>query len=69
MILQHVEPDLFVEVPDLHPSYGYADSTRAKVLRHILVDGLSVKQAVAISNTNVGHSTVYRWVAAIKKGR
>lgn len=69
MILLHVEPDAFVVVPDYHPAFGLTDTTRAEVLRHILVDGLPVKQAITVSNTKVGKSTVYKWLADIKKGR
>lgn len=50
-------------VPDYHPAYGLPDATRAEVLCHIVIDGLSVKEAVAKSPIKVGVSTVYRWLA------
>jgi transposase len=53
-------------VPDYHPSYGLADSTRARVLSLIILDSLPVKQAAALNN--VGLSTAYRWVSHSKKG-
>ena len=59
-------PDHLIVVPDYHPAYGLADSTRAKVLCLIIVDKLPVKQAAALNN--VGLSTAYRWVSHSKKG-
>ena len=59
-------PDLLVVVPDYHPAYGLDDSTRARVLCLVMVDGLPVKEAASLSN--VGRSTVYRWLAHTKKG-
>jgi transposase len=53
-------------VPDYHPSYGLADSTRARVLSLIILDSLPVKQAATLNN--VGLSTAYRWVSHSKKG-
>ena len=47
-------------VPDYHPSYGLADSTRAKVLCLVKVDGLPVK--VAAAQNNLHPSTVYKWL-------
>lgn len=60
-------PDTLVVVPDYHPAYGLPDSTRAEVLRLILVDGLPVKEAVARSPIKLSRSTVYKWLAAIRK--
>jgi len=59
-------PDHLIVVPDYHPSYGLADSTRARVLSLIILDSLPVKQAAALNN--VGLSTAYRWVSHSKKG-
>jgi transposase len=53
-------------VPGYHPAYGLDDSTRARVLSLIILDGLPVKQAAALNN--VGLSTAYRWVSHSKKG-
>ncbi len=59
-------PDHLIVVPDYHPSYGLADSTRARVLSLIILDSLPVKQAATLNN--VGLSTAYRWVSHSKKG-
>lgn len=59
-------PDHLIVVPDYHPQYGLDDSTRARVLGLIILEGLPVKQAAALSN--VGLSTAYRWVSHSKKG-
>lgn len=59
-------PDHLIVVPDYHPDYGLADSTRARVLSLIILDNLPVKQAAALNN--VGLSTAYRWVSHSKKG-
>ncbi len=59
-------PDYLVVVPDYHPAYGLADTTRAKVLCLVKVDGLPVKQAAALNNLHP--STVYKWLFAINKG-
>ena len=58
-------PDKLIIVPDCHPQYGLADSTRAQVLWAIVHDGLSVKEAA--HRFNVGPATVYRWRAAVRK--
>ena len=60
MRLTFIEPDYFMVVPDYHPAYGLADSTRAKVLCLVKVDGLPVKEAAALSN--LSPSTVYKWL-------
>lgn len=60
-------PDHLLIVPDYHPAYGLADSTRAEVLRLIIVDGLPVKEAVAKSPVKIGLSTVYKWLASVHK--
>lgn len=59
-------PDYLVVVPDYHPSFGLADSTRAKVICLVRVDGLPVKDAAA--QNNLHPSTVYKWLFAINKG-
>lgn len=59
--------DYLLLVPDYHPAYGLDDSTRAEVLCLIIIDGLSVKEAVAKSTIKVGQSTVYKWLASIHK--
>ncbi len=59
-------PDHLIVVPGYHPAYGLDDSTRARVLSLIILDGLPVKQAAALNN--VGLSTAYRWVSHSKKG-
>jgi transposase len=51
-------------VPDYHPDYGLDDTTRAEVLRLVRVEGVSVKEAAAQSN--VGQSTVYKWLSHLK---
>ena len=53
-------------VPDYHPAYGLADTTRARVLCLVKVDGLPVKEAAALNNLHP--STVYKWLFAINKG-
>lgn len=58
--------DCLVVVPDYHPEYGLADSTRAEVLRLVKVDGLPVREAAA--RYNLGQSTVYKWLSHTKKG-
>lgn len=58
-------PDYLVVVPGYHPDYGLDDNTRAEVLRLVVVDGLSVKEAARRSKLH--QSTVYKWLAAIKK--
>jgi hypothetical protein len=68
MRLAFAKPDHLVVVPDFHPAYGLDDTTRAEVLRLVLVDGLSVREAVIRSTTPVGQSTVYRWLSVVKKG-
>jgi hypothetical protein len=65
MRLGFARPDHLMLVPDYHPSYGLDDTTRAEVLRLVTVDGLPVKEAAA--RFNVGQSTVYKWLAAIKE--
>jgi len=67
MRLAFTQPDHLVVVPDYHPAFGLPDSTRAEVLRLILVDGLSVKEAAARSPVAIHQSTVYRWLADVKK--
>ena len=59
-------PDHLIVVPDYHPQYGLDDSTRARVLGLIILEGLPVKQAAALNNLHI--STVYRWVSHTKKG-
>jgi transposase len=49
-----------------HPAYGLDDKTRVEVLRLVTVDRLPVKEAAARSN--LGPSTVYKWLADSKKG-
>ena len=56
-------PDYLVVVPDYHPAYGLADSTRARVVCLVRVDGMPVKQVAAQNKLNP--STVYRWLADI----
>lgn len=56
-------PDLLMVVPDYHPDYGLADSTRAEVLRLVKVDGLSVREAAARSKLHP--TTVYKWLSHI----
>ena len=60
-------PDFLVVVPDYHPDYGHADTTRAEVLRLIIVEGLSVKEAITKSTIKVGMSTVYKWLTSVRK--
>ena len=60
MRLTLIEPDYFMVVPDYHPAYGLADSTRAKVLCLVKVDGLPVRKAAALNN--LSPSTVYKWL-------
>ena len=60
MRLTLIEPDYFMVVPDYHPAYGLADSTRAKVLCLVKVDGLPVKDAAA--QNKLHPSTVYKWL-------
>jgi len=69
MRLHPARTDYLVRVPDYHPAYGLADTTRAEVLGLILIDGLPVKEAVAHPSITikVGVSTVYKWLAAINK--
>lgn len=57
--------DYLVVVPDYHPAYGLDDTTRAEVLRLVMVDKLPVK--VAARRHRLAKSTVYKWLAAIKK--
>lgn len=59
-------PDHLIVVPDYHPAYGLDDSTRARVLGLIILEGLPVKQAASLNNLHT--STVYRWVSHTKKG-
>jgi len=47
-------------VPDYHPAYGLADTTRARVLCLVKVDGLPVKEVAALNN--LSPSTVYKWL-------
>lgn len=63
------QPDTLVVVPDYHPDFGLDDTTRAEVLRLIIVGGLSVKEAITHSTVKIGQSTVYKWLADSKKGR
>lgn len=58
--------DCLVVVPDYHPQYGLDDTTRAEVLRLVMVDKLPVKEAAHRSKLH--QSTVYKWLAATKKG-
>ena len=48
-----------------HPAYGLDNSTRVEVLRSVIHWKLTVKQAARIHKLNP--STVYRWVADVKK--
>lgn len=57
--------DYLVVVPDYHPAYGLDDTTRAEVLRLVMVDKLPVK--VAARRSNLHQSTVYKWLRQIKK--
>lgn len=65
MRLGFSQPDYLVFVPDYHPAYGLDDNTRAEVLRLVMVDKLPVK--VAARHSKLHQSTVYKWLAAIKK--
>ncbi len=47
-------------VPDYHPAYGLADTTRARVLCLVKVGGLPVKEVAALNN--LSPSTVYKWL-------
>jgi hypothetical protein len=58
-------PDHLVVVPDYHPHYGLDDGTRARVLCLVVVDGLSVKEAAAVSGLSL--STIYKWRRDAKK--
>lgn len=58
-------PDYLMVVPDYNPQYGLDDSTRAEVLRLVVVDGLPVK--VAAARYNLHFTTVYKWLSHIKK--
>ncbi len=59
--------DYLLVVPDYHPAYGLDDNTRAEVLGLIVVDGLTVRQAIALSSVKLHQSTVYKRLTAIKK--
>jgi transposase-like protein len=48
-----------------NPAYGLDNSTRVEVLRLVVDWRLTVKQAARIYKLN--QSTVYRWVADVKK--
>ena len=58
-------PDFLMVVPDYHPCYGLADSTRAEVLRLVVVDGLPVREAAALRNLH--YTTVYKWLADARR--
>lgn len=66
MRLGVAKPDYLVVVPDYHPSYGLDDDTRAEVLRLVVVDKLPVKEAAR--RHRLHQSTVYKWLASVKKG-
>lgn len=53
-----------VTVPNYHPAYGLADTTRAEILRHAAET--SVQEAAKKHNVAVG--TVYRWRADVLAG-
>jgi hypothetical protein len=67
MRLGFAKPDHLVLVPDYNPAFGLDDNTRAEVLRLVVVDGLTVQQAVAKSPVKLHQSTVYKWLRAIRK--
>jgi hypothetical protein len=48
-----------------HPAYGLDNRTRVEVLRSVIHWKLTVKQAARIHK--LSQSTVYRWVADVKK--
>lgn len=62
MRLTLIEPDYFMVVPDYHPAYGLADTTRARVLCLVRVDKLPVKQAAA--KYRLHPTTINRWLRA-----